>query len=115
MRFSSLVDRVAGGGAGAWSVHVEARRRQEAGEDVIFLTVGDPDQEPPPVVIEATVAALRDHRTGYAPTIGLSGGSRSDRRARGAPQRPALLGRQCRGRAGDPGRSLLRHAMPGRA
>jgi arginine:pyruvate transaminase len=70
MRFSSLVDRVAGRGAGAWSVHVEARRRQEAGEDVIFLTVGDPDQEPPPVVIEATVGALHDHRTGYAPTIG---------------------------------------------
>ena len=70
MRFSSLVDRVAGRGAGAWSVHVEARRRQEAGEDVIFLTVGDPDQEQPSVIIEATIAALRDRRTGYAPTIG---------------------------------------------
>ena len=70
MRFSPLVDRIAGRGAGAWSVHAEARRRRDAGEDIIFLTVGDPDQEPPASVIEATVTALRQHRTGYAPMIG---------------------------------------------
>jgi arginine:pyruvate transaminase len=70
MRFSPLVDRVAGRGSAAWSVHTEARGRQQAGEDVIFLTVGDPDQEPPETVIDATVAALHDGRTGYAPTIG---------------------------------------------
>jgi arginine:pyruvate transaminase len=70
MRFSPLVERVAGRGSAAWDVHVEARRRQQAGEDIIFLTVGDPDQEPPELAIEATVAALRAHRTHYAPTIG---------------------------------------------
>src|SRR5262252_1698351 len=70
MRFSSLVDRVAGRSSAAWDVHIEARRRQQAGEDIIFLTVGDPDQAPPQAVIEATVAALRGHRTHYAPTIG---------------------------------------------
>ncbi len=70
MRYSPLVERIAGRGAGAWSVHIEARRRHDAGEDIIFLTVGDPDQEPPAAVIDATVAALRAHRTGYAPTIG---------------------------------------------
>src|SRR5207253_3523887 len=58
MRYAPLVDRVAGRGAAAWSIHIEARRRQEAGEDIIFLTVGDPDQAPPEAVIEATVAAL---------------------------------------------------------
>src|SRR5436190_7496598 len=70
MRFSPLVERVAGRGSAAWDVHVEARRRQQAGEDVIFLTVGDPDQAPPETVIDATVAALHDGRTGYSPTIG---------------------------------------------
>src|SRR6266851_1396956 len=70
MHFSPLVERIAGSGAGAWAVHMEARRRCEAGDDIIFLTVGDPDQEPPEPVIEATVAALRQHRTGYAPTAG---------------------------------------------
>jgi arginine:pyruvate transaminase len=70
MRFSPLVERVAGRGAAAWEIHREAARRRDLGEDVILLTVGDPDQEPPAVAIEATVAALRAHKTGYAPIVG---------------------------------------------
>jgi arginine:pyruvate transaminase len=69
-RFSPLVERIAGRGAAAWEIHREAARRRDRGEDVILLTVGDPDQEPPALVIEATVAALRMHKTGYAPMIG---------------------------------------------
>src|SRR5204863_4342389 len=71
MRLRPRVDRLSGSGADAWSVHIDARRRREAGEDIIFLTVGDPDQEPPELVIEATVAALRQHRTGYAAIVGF--------------------------------------------
>src|ERR1700720_4196006 len=70
MRYAPLVDRIAGRGSEAWGVHIEATRRHEAGEDVILLTVGDPDQPPPEPVIEATVAALRRHRTGYARILG---------------------------------------------
>jgi arginine:pyruvate transaminase len=70
MRFSALTERIAGTGAGAWAIHREAARLRDAGADVIFLTVGDPDQMPPERLIEATLAALRDHRTGYAPVIG---------------------------------------------
>jgi arginine:pyruvate transaminase len=70
MRFSPLVDRISGRGAGAWRVHMEAARRRDAGQDVIFLTVGDPDQAPPEPVIEATIDALRRHRTGYSATVG---------------------------------------------
>lgn len=70
MRYSPLVERVAGRGAGSWAVHFEASRRRAAGEDVIVLTVGDPDQEPPEAIIEATVASLRRHVTGYAPIVG---------------------------------------------
>jgi arginine:pyruvate transaminase len=71
MRFAPLVARIAGSGAAAWDIHVEARRRAEAGEDIILLTVGDPDQDPPETVIEATVAALRGHHTGYAAILGF--------------------------------------------
>jgi arginine:pyruvate transaminase len=70
VRFSSLVDRIAGRGAGAWRVHAEASGLREAGEDVISLTVGDPDQEPPAPVIDATIEALRRHRTGYSSMVG---------------------------------------------
>jgi len=70
MQYSSLTDRVAGRGAGAWEVHRRAIELREAGHDVIALTVGDPDQAPPEVLIETTVAALRAHRTGYSRMIG---------------------------------------------
>jgi arginine:pyruvate transaminase len=71
VRFSPLVDRIAGRGAGAWSIHMEAARLRDQGQDVIFLTVGDPDQAPPEPVIDATVDALRRHRTGYSSIIGF--------------------------------------------
>src|SRR5580704_16303543 len=70
MRYSSLTERVAGRGAGAWDIQRNALALREAGHDVIALTVGDPDQAPPEVLIETTVAALRAHRTGYARMIG---------------------------------------------
>ena len=70
MRFSPLVDRISGRGTGAWSVHMEAARRREAGHDVIVLTIGDPDQAPPEPVIDATIDALRRHRTGYSAMVG---------------------------------------------
>ena len=54
MQYSSLTERVAGRGAGAWEVHRRAIELREAGHDVIALTVGDPDQAPPEVLIETT-------------------------------------------------------------
>ena len=86
MRFSPLVERVAGRGAGAWSIHMEAARLRDQGQDVIFLTVGDPDQTPPEPVIDATIDALRRHRTGYSSIIGYPGSVRRLPRAfSGAP------------------------------
>jgi arginine:pyruvate transaminase len=43
---------------------------RDSGHDVIFLTIGDPDQPAPTVVIDATIAALRRGRTGYGPMVG---------------------------------------------
>ncbi len=71
MRFSPLVARIAGKGAEAWRVHFEATRQRAQGRDVIFLTVGDPDQAPPRTVIDAAIEAMRQHHTGYSPITGL--------------------------------------------
>jgi arginine:pyruvate transaminase len=65
-----MVDRIAAPGADAWSIQMEAARLRDQGRDVIFLTVGDPDQAPPEPVIDATIDALRRHRTGYSSIIG---------------------------------------------
>src|SRR5260370_25776107 len=70
MQFSSLVDRVAGRGAGAWRLHLEALQMRAKGREVILLTVGEPDQAPPEAMIEATVASLRARELGYSPILG---------------------------------------------
>jgi arginine:pyruvate transaminase len=69
-RFAPLTERVASRGVGTWNTHVRARQLIESGVDVILLTVGNPDQKPAAIMIDATVAALRGGRTLYAPTIG---------------------------------------------
>ena len=90
MRFSPLVDRIAGSGAGAWAVHMTALQQKAAGREIVFLTVGDPDQAPPEAVIDATVDALRRHRTGYAPITGYP-----ELRAAIAARFAARTGRPC--------------------
>jgi arginine:pyruvate transaminase len=70
VRYSPLVERLGGPAIGAWRVHQEGVRRREEGRDVIFLTIGDPDQTAPQAVIEGTIAALRHNRTGYTPILG---------------------------------------------
>lgn len=70
MKLAPLVDRIASKGAAAWQIHFDALKKRETGADVILLTVGDPDQAPPAAVIDATVDALRRHRTGYSPIVG---------------------------------------------
>ena len=89
MRFSPLVERIAGSGANAWSIAREAVLRRDLGHDVISLTVGDPDQAPPGPVIEATIEALRGHRTGYSAIVGY-------------PQVREAIAARCRRRTGQP-------------
>ena len=70
MRFSALVDRVRGEGAAAWRTHYEAVAALERGEDVIILSVGDPDLETPAPVIERAISQLRAGDTHYVPAPG---------------------------------------------
>ncbi len=70
MEYSPLVDRIAGEGAAAWDIHAKALADQAAGEDVIVLSVGDPDLDTPAPVAESAVAALRAGDTHYTPVSG---------------------------------------------
>lgn len=70
MRFASLVERIAGPGAGAWRVHTRARELAAEGRAIVFLTVGDPDSPPPASVLAATIGALQAGRTHYSPIVG---------------------------------------------
>ena len=70
MKFSNLVERITGEGADAWEIHYAARAAQERGEDVIILSVGDPDIDTPQPVLDRAIAALSAGDTHYTPVAG---------------------------------------------
>ena len=70
MKYSGLVKRIAGEGADAWVVHYAARAARERGEDVILLSVGDPDLDTPTPVLERAIERLRGGDTHYTPAAG---------------------------------------------
>jgi octopine/nopaline transport system ATP-binding protein len=70
VKFSTLVQRIGGDGADAWLTHYSAVAARERGEDVLILSVGDPDLDTPAAVTERAIAALRAGDTHYAPAAG---------------------------------------------
>jgi arginine:pyruvate transaminase len=70
MKFSPLVDRVKGESVAAWTIHYQAREAQLRGEDVIVLSIGDPDLETPAPVLERAIETLRAGDIRYTPAAG---------------------------------------------
>ncbi len=65
MKYASIVDRLDTPAAYAWSIHDNARKRLNKGEDIILLSVGDPDFETPHAITQAAVMSLEAGRTHY--------------------------------------------------
>jgi arginine:pyruvate transaminase len=70
MKFSPLVDRIKGESVAAWTTHYEAREAQLRGEDVIVLSIGDPELEMPAPVLERAIETLRAADVRYTPAAG---------------------------------------------
>ncbi len=70
MRYSSLVDRIHSDGLGGWAVHFKASQAMARGEDVIILSVGDPDFATPRPIVQSAIAALDRGDTHYAEIAG---------------------------------------------
>src|SRR5256885_2191012 len=70
MKFSDLVKRISGEGSNAWLTHYEAAAARERGEDVIVLSIGDPDISAPAPAVERAVTQLRSGDTHYTPAGG---------------------------------------------
>src|ERR1700733_13366526 len=70
MQYSDLVKRVAGDGADAWKTHYAASSAKHRGEDVIILSVGDPDLDTPQAVIDRAVERMRGGDTHYTAVAG---------------------------------------------
>jgi aspartate/methionine/tyrosine aminotransferase len=70
MKFSPLVERIAGEGADAWVIHYAARAAKERGEDVIVLSIGDPDLDTPAPALDRAIERLRSRDVRYTPAAG---------------------------------------------
>jgi arginine:pyruvate transaminase len=70
MRYSALVERVAGEGADAWNTHYAATQAKERGEDVVILSIGDPDIDTPRPVVERAIEQLEGGDTHYTAIAG---------------------------------------------
>ena len=71
MKYSSLVERIAGESAEVWDVHYEARKRFDNGEDVIMLSIGEESDETTPVSIQKeAIASIQRGRHHYTQVVG---------------------------------------------
>ena len=70
MKYSPMVERIGGEGADAWMIHYAARAARERGEDVIVLSIGDPDLDTPAPALERGIERLRAHDVRYTPAAG---------------------------------------------
>src|SRR5471030_2532285 len=70
MRYSPFVERIGGESVSAWDIHYTAVEAQQRGEDVIVLSVGDPDFATDSAICETAVDALRAGDTHYTHVLG---------------------------------------------
>ncbi len=70
MRYSPLVTRISGDGADAWITHYQAAAARARGEDVILLSVGDPELPLLPAVLDRAIERLRAGDVHYTPASG---------------------------------------------
>jgi aspartate/methionine/tyrosine aminotransferase len=70
MRFASRVESLGGGSVTAWDIHNAGKEAQARGEDVIVLSVGDPDFATPAPMVDAAVKALQSGDTHYTTVAG---------------------------------------------
>lgn len=68
--FSELTRRLDSDSSAAWAVHEQATAMKNNGEDVVILSIGDPDFRTPDPIIDNAVSHMRVGRTHYSPALG---------------------------------------------
>ena len=62
-QFSDLSARLNMDSGDAWQVHEQALALKQAGEDVVLLSIGDPDFRTPEPIVDNAVSHMRVGRT----------------------------------------------------
>ena len=68
--YSDLTNRLRIQTSDVWGVHNKAQGRAAAGEDIIMLSLGDPDFPTPREITDKLVQQVHQHRTHYSPAGG---------------------------------------------
>lgn len=66
MRYAGITERLKGLGSDKWIVHIEGRKREAQGAEMIFLSIGEPDAPPPKSIIDVADRQMRAGRTRYS-------------------------------------------------
>ncbi len=66
MRYAAITTRLTGLGSEKWAIHIEGKRRAALGQDLIFLSIGEPDASPPAAVLDVAERQMRAGRTRYS-------------------------------------------------
>lgn len=70
LSYSDLSNRLKIQTSDVWGVHAEAQKKLEQGEDIIMLSLGDPDFPTPREITDKLVQQVHQHRTHYSPAGG---------------------------------------------
>ncbi len=70
MELSRRIQGVVTGGDDGWSIHYRGKAMQEAGEDVLLLSVGDHDIKTDRTILDAMKASMDRGNLGYASVMG---------------------------------------------
>ncbi len=65
MHYARITERLGNKGSHKWAVHIRAREMKAAGEEIIELTIGEPDIPTPADMIDEAARAMRAGRTRY--------------------------------------------------
>ncbi len=69
-QFSNLSARLNLDSGDAWQVHDQALVMKKAGDDVIMLSIGDPDFRTLEPIVDNAISHMRVGRTHYSPALG---------------------------------------------
>jgi len=66
MKYASVTHRLSDLGGEKWTLHALAKERKLAGQDIIDMTIGEPDMPTPTELVDIATNAMRQGRTGYS-------------------------------------------------
>lgn len=66
MRYAAITERLSGLGGAKWEIHAMAKAMAQTGQEVIALTIGEPDVPPPAELFDKANAAMRAGRYAYS-------------------------------------------------